>query len=221
MKKLLATSLLALGLMAGASQAATILSLTTGTAAQLDGSYNPNNAATGAGSGDNVLVADSFGEGLLLDGAATLVFTFLGKEAGFNNFFKLVVGDQLLFTNGSAVGSSTLPLSISPDAGGFLPFKFVSGSAVPLDVFNGNVSGAGALATIAFKMIGTATANTASFLALFNDGGGPDADYDDMVIRIDAIRDNQQVVPLPAGLLLLLSGLAGLGFIGRSRAKKA
>ena len=217
MKKLLATSLLALGLMAGASQAATILSLTAGTADQLDGTYNPNNPATGAASGDNVLVADSLNEGLLLDGTATLVFTFLGKEAGFNNLFKLVVGDQLLFTNGSAIGSTTGPLSISP-IGGFLPFKFVSNGID--DVVNGSVSSAGALGTIAFKLL-SATTNTASFLALFNDGGGPDADYDDMVIRIDAIRDSQQVVPLPAGLLLLLSGLAGLGFIGRSRAKKA
>ena len=34
-------------------------------------------------------------------------------------------------------------------------------------------------------------------------------------------RGSATAVPLPAGLLLLLSGLAGLGFMGRSRAKSA
>ena len=34
-------------------------------------------------------------------------------------------------------------------------------------------------------------------------------------------RGSATAVPLPAGLLLLMSGLAGLGFMGRSRAKRA
>ncbi|MDP1699420.1 MAG: hypothetical protein Q8L53_00465 [Aestuariivirga sp.] len=34
-------------------------------------------------------------------------------------------------------------------------------------------------------------------------------------------NSSEPVVPLPAGLILLLSGLAGLGFLGRARAKSA
>jgi hypothetical protein len=142
--------------------------------------------------------------------------TYLGEEASFNNFFNLVVGDVNLFTNKSAYGDTSGPIVLMPDANGFLPFKFVSNGLN--DVVNGAITGAGALSTIAFKLL-SATLNDAVFLALFNDAGGPDADYDDMVIRIEAHRlgGNTPEVPLPAGLVLLLSGLAGVGFLGCSR----
>jgi hypothetical protein len=219
MKRFLFATLLASTLMAGSASAATILNLTTGTADTLDASYDPNNAATGAAIGDAVLVADSLGEGLKLDGAATLIFTFLGKEASFNNLFNLVAGNQNLFSNFSAIGATSGPIAMTPDANGFLGFKFVSNGTT--DVTNGLVTGAGALSTIAFKLLSAST-NTAVFLALFNDAGGPDADYDDMVIRIEAIRAGEATpVPVPAGLLLLLSGLTGLGFLSRSGTKVA
>lgn len=50
-----------------------------------------------------------------------------------------------------------------------------------------------------------------SFYVLFDDIGGGDRDFDDMAMRIDVTA-----VPLPAGILLLLTALGGLGFM-RSR----
>ena len=47
----------------------------------------------------------------------------------------------------------------------------------------------------------------------FDDSGaGPDADYDDIVFRIDITA-----VPLPAAAWLLIGGMAGLGFASRKR----
>lgn len=206
--------------MAGNVSAATILSLTAGTADTLDSSYNPEDGATGAANGDAITVADSFGEGLLLDGQAQLFFTYLGEEASFNNFFNLVVGNVNLFTNNSNYGDTSGPIVLSPDANGFLPFKFVSNGTG--NVVNGAVAGAGALSTIAFKLL-SASLNNAVFLALFNDAGGPDADYDDMVIKIEARRSVEITpqVPLPAALPLLAAGLGALGFTGWRRKRRA
>jgi hypothetical protein len=49
------------------------------------------------------------------------------------------------------------------------------------------------------------------------DGSPSDDNHDDMVIRLKIENGSFEVVPIPAALPLLLSGLAGLGFIGRRR----
>jgi len=217
MKKFLATCLLSSALMAGAAQSAPLVSVIGGTDVTLPvccgtGAYNPTPATAGANPGDTASNTNAVGEGLTLDGAATAIFTFLGKEAGFVNVLFQGVN---LFDNTDPVGSTSGPLAVSP-VGGFLPFSFLSDGTVELA--NGGITAA--FGSIAFIIL-SVTENTASVLALLNDHFEGDADYDDMVVRIDLVRSGNIDVPLPAGLLLLLSGLAGLGFVGRSRAKNA
>ena len=219
MKKFIATCLLSTALMAGAAHSAPLISVIGADNVALPigagtSAYNPTpSTAPDANQGDIVQNTNAPGEGLTLDGAATAIFTFLGKEAGFVN---VVFQGVSLFDNLDPVGTTSGPLAVSPDGGGFLPFKFISDGIV--DLVNGAITAP--FGSIAFKIL-SVTENTASVLALLNDHFEGDADYDDMVVRIDLVRSGNIDVPLPAGLLLLLSGLAGLGFVGRSRAKNA
>ena len=214
MKKLLTASLLALGVMSGTASAA-LLEIVGGSSVTLDGDYNPTPATPGASSGDSVTDTSGLGNGLKLNGASSVTFTYLGKEAGFNNFF--FQGVDLFSTGASAAGTSQT-LNVTPGADGFLPFKFRSDGSI--DLVNGAVSAA--FGSIAFKVIGSVADDTMTVLALLNDHFSGDADYDDMVIQITATRlkdDGTNDVPLPGGVALLLSGLAGLGFMGRARKK--
>src|SRR5262249_35810817 len=55
--------------------------------------------------------------------------------------------------------------------------------------------------------------------AFFDDGGaGPDADYDDMVVKIEAFNAALQA-PIPSALVLFGSALLGLTVLGRRRRK--
>ncbi len=215
MKKLLAASCLSLALLAGGASAANILTVVGNGTDTLDANYNPTPATTGvAGVGDTVTTASASGFGLLLDDVADVTFTYLGKEAGFSNMF--VDGDNVFTTGLTAAGSKFTTVSISPDAGGFLPISFKSGGV--FDVVNG--AGAISGASIAFKMI-SESLNTATYAIFLNDHGS-DTDYDDMVILVEATRVTKDPgdVPLPGGVILLMSGLAGLGYMGRSRKGK-
>jgi hypothetical protein len=212
MKKLLTASLLALGVMSGTASAA-LLEVVGGSAVTLDGDYDPNPATPGAASGDTVLNTFGLGNGLKLSAASSVTFTYLGKEAGFNNFFFQGVD---LFNTGSSSTGASQTLNVTPGAGGFLPFKFRSDGSI--DFVNGSVTSA--FGSIAFKIIGDASDDTMTVLALLNDHFEGDADYDDMVIKIVATRlkdDGTNEIPLPGGVVLLMSGLAGLGFMGRAR----
>ena len=231
MKKILSATVLALGLMTGVSQAATILNVSGGSNVILPTTpgfkgYNPSpTTAPFAVAGDTVINTSVPGDGLKLDGKANVTFTFLGKEASFTN---VLFEGISLFSNTAAAGTSVTLTTVLPNLGGFLDFKFLSGTNIygapigsTVDIVNGNNSAT--YGSIAFKVI-YATFNTATVLAFLNDHFSGDADYDDMVIKIDAVRVKNATtpdVPIPAGAVLLLSGLAGLGFMGRARAKAA
>lgn len=152
--------------------------------------------------------------GLYLDGSSTLKYTFLGREAAALNAAIAVGGSTL--TNRMNIGSS---MSVSQVGAGFIDFFFqtteglwedINGNGVRgenLSIANNGLSGFGGL-SLAYGVVFN---GGRSVLAFFGDGRG-DVDYDDMVIRIDA-------VPLPAAGLLLLGALGGLGAM-RSRKKK-
>jgi hypothetical protein len=81
--------------------------------------------------------------------------------------------------------------------------------------FFSRISSAGCIPTLA------APCRSGTVLDLwFDDLGGAaasDDNHDDMVIRLSLRGGSFEVVPIPAALPLLLSGLAGLGFISRRR----
>lgn len=153
--------------------------------------------------------------GLYMDAASTLTFTFLGKEASAVNASFGAMGSTL--TNTMAIGSTTTSMETGA---GFVDFMFQTVEAAWEDI-NGNsimgdtlgISNNSFSAFNGLKLAyGVVFNNGRSVLAFFGDGRG-DADFDDMVVRIDA-------VPVPAAGLLLLGALGGLGAL-RSRKKKA
>ncbi|MBV1903747.1 MAG: VPLPA-CTERM sorting domain-containing protein [Marinosulfonomonas sp.] len=153
--------------------------------------------------------------GLYISGSSKLTYTFLGKEAGAKNAVFGQGGASV--TNKQAIGSS---FTVGQSGAGFIDFFFqtlegawedinnnwITGEA--LSIANNGLSGFSNL-SIAFGQVFN---NGKSILVFFGDGRG-DVDFDDMVIRIDA-------VPLPASALLLFGALGGLGAL-RLRRKKA
>jgi len=146
-----------------------------------------------------------------------VTFDFMGNEAGFTN--ALLSGGSTIFDNNSAPGTTSGPLTFSlgsnPDV---LPFllRNVTGN---LDAVNG--SGIAPGLQIAFSQISDSV-----FYAFFDDGGaGPDADFDDMVVRITAFDlgrgGENNPTPIPAGLPLFLTGLGASGLVGWRRKRKA
>jgi len=100
------------------------------------------------------------------------------------------------------------------------------------------IAGAAGQASIIFSRLTQLTASTwqlstdatsAWFLFAFNDGGGPDADFDDLVgvARVycatpnGAACGNTPPVPLPAALPLFAGGLGVLGWFASRRKRKA
>ena len=143
-----------------------------------------------------ILWQDGGGDALsLLGGPADVTFTFLGKEAAAINFF---------FSGGPPISNLALV--------GTTHTVFGVGSGVLSFAFNAVVNGAGTGSIT--NAIAIYVESSTSVLALFNDGGG-DADFDDMIVRIQV-----SAVPVPAALPLLLGGLAGIGFLARRRSQR-
>ncbi|MFT6556631.1 hypothetical protein [Sneathiella sp.] len=143
-------------------------------------------------------------EGLALSGPATVRFDYLGKEAGYINKAIELAGFGILFSTDSDLpGTSSVTVSLTPNANGLLPFKFTTSGGGGQEAENGNIDNPLAIAFSALSNDGR------SIIALFGDGAG-DHDFDDMAIRIS-------VVPLPPALLLFGGALLGLGWLGRRK----
>lgn len=212
LKHIAAASVAAFTLASGAASAATLsivpgVSVSFGTGnydAFCDGGlksmcYNPGGSAALLTENLQTYDAASPGPGLVLDQAARIRVTFLGKEAGAQNYAFSLGGTV---SNKDAVGSfySTVV------AGGTLDFSF-SSSLGTLAANDGTFIGTAAMGFSQLYNGGK------TVYAFFDDSGSADdRDYDDMVVRIDVAP-----VPVPAAGFLLIAGLGGLAALKRRK----
>lgn len=192
-------------MLAAAPVHAAFLQLTpaTGTADTLPGDFNPvgfpGGLVTPGVTGITVYSNGDTGGLELVGGNATLNVEYSGSEAAFMNTFAFA---PIAYTNGGTTVGTTLPVDATV---GILPFSFITNGNGGGVAFNGGPINPGL--SIAFAAL-----SDGSFLALFNDGGGGDFDYDDHTVRISVSQ-----VPLPAAAWLLISAILGLVACARIR----
>lgn len=161
-------------------------------------------------------ISGCFGSTITKTGTAVLKYEFFGYEAADDNHF--LVDDVDVFIN-SNFTSPPIALNISSPLGAFfstsLDFSFWdpeygSFGNVASTVFNGDAN----LSQPKFfsSLLG------ASIALWFDDaGGGPDSDYDDMMVLISEQNEVPSPIPLPLSFPLFATGLAGLMWLRKRR----
>jgi len=145
-----------------------------------------------------IFSASSVG-GLVLSDPSMVTYTYYGSEAAHVNTAVELAFGTLFNNKTSSIGDT----ASAWDDGSFVDFLFrdiTDGE----EIANYDTASASAGLSIGFYVVDDYTV-----YALFGDGAG-DSDYDDLVIKISAI-------PLPAGALLLLSGLGGIAVLRRRK----
>jgi hypothetical protein len=155
---------------------------------------------------------DAFaGLGLKLNSGARLVFTYLGEDAIFRNTSFGLAGVSLFDTHTAVVGDKKV-VDGNPTGIVELLFKTNGGPSKPDGQIENGVGGTAGL-SLGFAL----SADLRTAYAFFDDGGSApglggavDLDYDDLAFSISA-------VPVPAGGLLLISGLGALAVARRRK----
>lgn len=163
-----------------------------------------------------------YGSQIRLTAKSKVTYTFVGFEAGYAN--KFLVGSNVFDTEAYAPNNKVIDVnglasfSQTADAG-LLDFRFRTNSNRN-GVINGNENtnnfGLGGKNPDFFaSIIGAPSAKSGKALWVFLDdlGANDDDNHDDLVVRIDVAP-----VPLPAGIALMGTALAGLGFVRRRKA---
>lgn len=145
--------------------------------------------------------------GLYLDGAAKITYTFIGSEAGNLNYSASAANSWSIFET-DAIGTTRMSTQLTA---GLLNFSFETDQPV---VNQGEIRNHGdAEPNSPDFAIGYYTDGT-SWYAMFDDLAKIDRDFDDFVLRIDIAP-----VPIPAAGFLLLGGLGAMGAVARRRKK--
>lgn len=180
----------------------------------------------GTGSGDYTLpdpsplpatvtvFRDAFaGLGLKLSNGARLLFTYLGDDAAFRNK-SFTLGGMALFDTDTATPGDTKSVALHPAGLVDLLFTTNGGFSKPDGSIENGVGG-----TVGLSMGFSLSADLKTAYAFFDDGGSApglggavDLDYDDLAFSITATP-----VPVPAGGLLLISGLGALAVARRRK----
>lgn len=222
-KDFIVTTAVAVVLSAGTAGAATLNLLGSGQTSTIDdfsSATSKNNIKVGGvsiaphGTVLDIITGDvkDATNGLeLIGGPARITYTYLGSEAGNSNF-----GAQIGTTNftngpgGSSIGDS---ITVTQALDGLLDFVF--GTTAPASAVGEIMNNGGATAAVGNLYdfaIGYIKISDTSFYALFDDIAQGDRDFDDLALRIDVAP-----IPLPAGGLLLITGLGGMAALRRRK----
>lgn len=140
--------------------------------------------------------------------AGSLLYTYLGKEAGYTNYFWDFGSGCAFSTASTAVGTTCTTQTDS----GVIDFGFLtSGGGRVRVLMNGEDFNLSSPMTFALQLVDTNVWN----ILLDDSGGNPnDKDFDDLGIRVVF---TPHAVPEPGTLALLGLGMAGLGMMRRRR----
>lgn len=147
----------------------------------------------------------TYGNGLFLDlddSEAVVTYTYMGYEAGNRNFAATVDGG-LFINNGYGASDVGEQVSSYQNSSGLLQFAF--GTVAPFSAVGVFINNALAYPASPDFAMGFSRIDADSFYVLFDDIATGDRDFDDLVMRIDVTA-----VPLPAGILLMLTALLAM-----------
>ena len=171
-----------------------------------------------------------FGANLYASGALTIEYTYLGKEAGFDNAF-LVLGNTKFDTNTTSPGSTAFETLA---AAGQLNFSFYTNLPAGASVANGSntdikadLSYTGPNFFVSFYDPTGQTTNLGAYgygysgiIALDDGGAGPDKDFDDLVVKFQIMSPGTlmtSAVPEPSTWAMMILGFFGVGFMAYRR----